>query len=95
MMDSLRRKFVIRNDKGLHARAAATLLSLVSRYDATVTLYRNGMKAECDSILSVLTLACPKDSELEVEVMGADAETALDEIGRLIEDGFGENGQDL
>ena len=93
-MDSLRRTFVICNDKGLHARAAATLVATASRFNASVSLYRNGMKAECDSILSVLTLACPKDSELIVEAEGAEAQTALEEIGRLIEDGFGENSED-
>lgn len=93
-MKQIRRTFVLTNDKGLHARAAALLVTAMARYDATVTLYHNELKAECDSILSVLTLACPKNSTLTVEVFGAEASQAMDEAARLIEGGFGENGDE-
>ncbi len=91
-MNPLRKSFIIPNEKGLHARAAALLVSTASRYKATVTLFREGMAAECDSILSVLTLACPQFSEIIVEITGEEAELAMENIGRLIEDGFGEHG---
>ena len=93
-MTHLSRTFIIKNDKGLHARAAALLVTAASRYNATVTLRRENMIAECDSILSVLTLACPKNSKIIVEVDGEEAHGAMQEIGELIEDGFGENGNE-
>ena len=93
-MTHLSRTFIIKNDKGLHARAAALLVTVASRYDATVTLRRGNLSAECDSILSVLTLACPKNSRITVEVEGFEADGAMQEIGDLIEDGFGENGNE-
>jgi phosphocarrier protein HPr len=93
-MTQLSRTFIIKNDKGLHARAAALLVTAAARYNATVTLRRENLIAECDSILSVLTLACPKNSQITVEVHGEEADGAMREIGNLIEDGFGENGNE-
>lgn len=93
-MTHLSKTFTIKNDKGLHARAAALLVTAASHYNATVTLRRENLSAECDSILSVLTLACPKNSKITVEIDGLEADGAMREIGDLIEDGFGENGNE-
>ncbi len=89
-MNQLTRTFLISNKKGLHARTAALLVQVAGRYDASVYLSRNGIKTECDSILSVLTLACPQYSTITVEIMGNEAEQAMAEISALIKKGFGD-----
>jgi phosphocarrier protein HPr len=93
-MKPLRQTFTIKNARGLHARAAAMLVQAAERRNASVYLYRDNLRADCKSILSVLTLACPQDSEITVEAVGEDAADVLEEIGRLIEHGFGEDGHD-
>ncbi|MCA9809368.1 MAG: HPr family phosphocarrier protein, partial [Candidatus Dadabacteria bacterium] len=42
------------------------------------------------SILGVLSLAAAKGSTIKVVTRGDDSESAMDEIGALIESGFGE-----
>ena len=92
MMEPLRQTFIIKNIRGLHARAAALLVQATERLNAAVYLYSGDLKADGKSILSVLSLACPQNSKITVEAFGEDAADVLNEIGRLIESGFGEDG---
>lgn len=89
----LERKVKIVNQLGLHARAAAQLVKLASSFQSSITLKRadNSVIADAKSILSVLTLAAPKGTEIFVNVEGVDEEKALDEIEKIFQNGFGEN----
>lgn len=89
----LERKVKIINQLGLHARAAAQLVKLASTFQSDITLKRadNSVIADAKSILSVLTLAAPKGTEIFVTVEGVDEEKAIDSIESIFQDGFGEN----
>jgi phosphocarrier protein HPr len=78
------REFELRNQYGLHARPAAMLVKLASRYDADVTVEKDGTKVSGKSILGLMTLEASFGSVLRVTAVGADAERALDEIEQLI-----------
>ncbi len=80
------------NALGLHARAAAQLVRLASRYRSTITLRRDdtGAFANAKSILSVLALAAPFGTELMFEVDGDDEREASDAISDIFAKGFGE-----
>jgi phosphotransferase system HPr (HPr) family protein len=54
--DSLARELPIINRKGLHARASAKFVQTVERYDAEVTVTRNGETVGGRSIMGLLTL---------------------------------------
>ena len=45
---------------------------------------------EGTSILSILTLACPRGTEIEVRIVGEDSEELLKELSELFEQKFGE-----
>jgi phosphocarrier protein HPr len=83
--------FTITNKLGLHARAAALLVQISNKFKSRIFLEREGKQVNGKSILGILTLACPKGSSLTVRAEGADEEKALEEIGRLIENKFGED----
>ncbi len=83
--------FTITNKLGLHARAAALLVQISNKFKARIFLEREGKQVNGKSILGILTLACPKGSSLTVRAEGVDEEKALEEIGRLIENKFGED----
>jgi phosphocarrier protein len=93
-MEALRQTFTIKNARGLHARAAALLVQAAERRKAVVYMYRDDLRADGKSILSVLSLACPQNSKITVEAIGEDAADVLNDIGRLIEDCFGEDGHE-
>jgi len=85
------KSFEIRNKLGLHARAAAKLVNVSNAYKADIFFERDGMEVNGKSLLSILNLACPKGSILSIKVEGLDAELAMEELRKLIEDKFGED----
>ena len=86
------KRLKIENDLGLHARAAARIVEMARSYKSKIFLKKDGHEEEVDgsNILSILTLACPKGSEIEVRVIGEDSEELLDDLSWLFEKKFGE-----
>lgn len=82
--------FVIVNELGLHARAAAKLVELAGRFRSVVKLEKEGQTADAKSIMGVLLLCGYKGATICVTATGDDAEAAVAAIGELIRDRFGE-----
>lgn len=87
----LRSTLRITNSRGLHARAAAKLVSLAERFSACLTVSRDGQKVPACSIMGLMMLGAGKGSEVVVEAEGWDAREALDAVAGLIEAGFHED----
>jgi phosphocarrier protein HPr len=85
-------KLKIVNQLGLHARAAAQLVHLANKFKSNIVIRRTDNKAGADakSILSILTLAATKGTELLLSVEGSDEQKAITAVRELIENGFGE-----
>ena len=86
----VKKKLKVKNELGLHARSAAMIVELAKRHNAKLYFKKGEQIIEGDSILSLLTLACPKGTELEVKAVGEDAQMLIDELTALFERGFGE-----
>jgi len=84
------KEFKIKNKLGLHARAAAQFVRLVSKFSSEIKVTKDGFNVNGKSILGVLSLAAIHGSTIMIEVKGKDAESALHEIEELVESGFGE-----
>jgi phosphocarrier protein len=78
------------NKLGLHARAAAKLVTLASKFAADVRVRKESREVSGKSIMGVMMLAAAKGSSITLIAEGEDAEQALDEIAALIADRFGE-----
>jgi phosphocarrier protein HPr len=89
-MTLARGKFEVRNKLGLHARAATKLVQLASRFPCEIVVSREGQEANAKSVMGVLLLCGSKGTLLDVVATGDNAEQAVDEIGRLISERFGE-----
>ncbi len=87
---AMERTVGIVNKLGLHARAAAKLVTLASKFEADITIRKDGREVSGKSIMGVLMLAAAKGSEITLIANGSDAEQALSELTRLIADRFGE-----
>ena len=85
------RELPIINRKGLHARATAKFVQCVERYDAEVTVTRNGETVGGTSIMGILTLGAGIGSTIVVTAEGAQADEVLDAIGALVANRFGED----
>ena len=84
------RDFVIINEKGMHARAAAEFTRVASRFKSGVFVSRDGIEVNGKSIMGVLMLAAYCGSTIRVRAEGEDAEAALDALEALVENKFGE-----
>jgi phosphocarrier protein len=82
--------YEIINDLGLHARAAAKLVRTASRFQSNVQVEKEGQRADAKSVMGVLLLCGQKGATVRVTAKGADAKEAVDAIGQLISDRFGE-----
>ena len=86
----LNREIEIINKLGLHARAAAKLVSCATAYRSEVHLLRNGQRVNGKSIMGVMMLAANQGTLLELEINGGDEEQAMEAIVTLIQERFGE-----
>lgn len=82
--------FTLKNQLGLHARAAARLVALLSQAEGDVWVRYGEREVNGKSILGLLTLSAPKSTAIEIEVEGETSQDILDAVATLIDDRFGE-----
>ena len=85
------RIFEIVNRKGLHARATAKFVQCAESFDAEIFVSRCGETVGGSSIMGILTLGAGIGSTITVSARGAQAQEALEGIGALIANRFGED----
>jgi len=78
------------NRKGLHARASAMFVKCVEKFDAEVTVTKDGQGVPGSSIMVLMMLTTGPGSITLIATEGSDAEAALDALTTLIEQGFNE-----
>lgn len=78
------------NRRGLHARAAAKLVTLAEQYSAEVEVSKDGQSVSARSIMGLMMLGAGMGSSITLSAEGFDAREALDAITALIEAGFHE-----
>ena len=71
------------NKRGLHARAAAKLVNLASRFQSDINLVINGEEVEGKSILGILMLGAPQGTQLTLRCNGEDEDEATEAIAQL------------
>jgi len=76
---------------GLHARAAAKLVTLATKFESDVRIRKDSREVSGKSIMGVMMLAAAKGSQITLIAEGEDAQQALDEMAALVADRFGED----
>jgi phosphocarrier protein HPr len=82
--------YMVRNRLGLHARAAALFVKTANRFASDVFLEKDGVEVNGKSIMGILMLAASKGSKITLKVDGKDAAEAIESLGKLFENKFGE-----
>jgi len=80
----------IPNIKGLHARAAAQIVSLSSQFDCDMIVSHKDKSASSLSLIKLLTLDAPKGSKIIISATGKQKKLAVEKMQELILNGFGE-----
>jgi phosphocarrier protein len=86
----VKKKIVIINKLGLHARAAVKFMNLANRFVSSVRIEKDGNEIDGKSILGILTLAAVQGSVITLKISGSDEEQALRALEKLIENKFQE-----
>ena len=81
---------LIRNRKGLHARASAKFVKCAEAFDAEVVVTRDGQSVGGTSIMGLMMLAAGPGTEIHLAASGPEAPEALEALVSLVENGFGE-----
>jgi phosphocarrier protein len=81
---------LIRNKKGLHARASAKFVKCAETFDAVIRVTRDGQTVGGSSIMGLMMLAAGQGTTIQIEADGPEAAGALAALEALVEDGFGE-----
>ena len=87
----LERELQITNRLGLHARAAAKLVQLLSGFRSQVTLTGRGREVNAKSIMGVLLLAAGPGVSLVIRAEGEDEAEVVEAAAALFERRFDED----
>jgi len=84
------REYKILNKLGLHARPASLFVKTASGFSSDITISKDGNVSDGKSIIGLMMLAAEQGASLSVTAHGEDAAEALDALGKLITNKFGE-----
>lgn len=86
----IEKKLEIINKLGLHARAAAKLTGVTSRFSSDIKIAKEGRQVDGKSIMSVMMLAASIGTELVFSIEGEDEADAMQAIETLVNNRFDE-----
>ncbi|MBB5053123.1 phosphocarrier protein [Afipia massiliensis] len=84
------RELPIINKRGLHARASAKFVQTAEKFDAELTVTRNGESVGGTSIMGLMMLSAGIGTTISVAASGREAQAAMDAITELLANKFGE-----
>jgi len=86
----IERKLLIANKLGLHARATARLVQVLSAFRSDATLVAKGREVNAKSIMGVMLLAAGHGTNVVLRLEGEDEEAAMEAAVALFERKFDE-----
>jgi phosphocarrier protein HPr len=81
---------LVKNRKGLHARASAKFVRCAELFEAEVRVTKDGTTVGGTSIMGLMMLGASIGTTLHLEAEGVDAAAALAALRALVDDLFGE-----
>ncbi|MDA5194567.1 HPr family phosphocarrier protein [Govanella unica] len=87
---ALERKLTITNKRGLHARASAKFVSTAGKFEARVTVAKDGVEVCATSIMGLMMLAAAPGDQILIRAEGPQAARAMDALAVLVVEKFGE-----
>lgn len=79
------RNIVVKNETGLHARPAASLVQFVKNFEGNVEIIKDGKTANAKSIFNVMALGISKGTEITLRIEGDNEQENLDKLIEFIE----------
>lgn len=86
----LKTNVILDNETGLHARPASEIAKVAMKYKCNINLIVDGKKINAKSPLMIMSAGIKKKSKIEIECNGQGENEAIQELGKLFENNFGE-----
>lgn len=86
----IEKKLKITNKLGLHARAAAKIVTLTNKFESSIIIYNQNKQADAKSIMKILMLAASKGTDVIITAKGNDEKLAINSLEALIQGNFDE-----
>lgn len=83
-MKKVRKKIVVENKLGLHARPAALFVQTANKFESHIVVEKDNEKVNGKSIMGILMLGAERGSSIIIEAEGQDAQEAIVELERLV-----------
>ncbi len=80
----------VKNQKGIHARAAAAFVKAIENMEVDCEVERIGQCVDGCSIMGLMMLAAAKGTTIKITTKGKDCKKAMDALKKLINDKFNE-----
>lgn len=86
----LQQEVIVSNSLGIHARPAALIVQLSSKFTSDIWLDKDGLTANAKSIMSVMMLGAGHKSKIIIRADGAQEQEAVEALVQLFDSKFNE-----
>lgn len=86
----IKKKFLIKNKIGLHARPASSFVDLASKFKSKVKIVFEDTEVNAKSIISVLSLGLGKGDKFTLIIKGTDEKKAMNKLEQFIKNNLRE-----
>lgn len=83
-MAVIKKKIIVKNKQGLHARPAALFVQIANKFDSRITVRRDKEEVNGKSIMGILMLGAENGSSIIIEAEGIDAHLAIIELEKVV-----------
>ena len=93
MADTIRRierEVTIPNPQGLHARPVLRFVDLASKFGSSIRVHKRDTSVDGKSPMEMMLLEATQGTVLKIVAEGEDCQQAVEELSKLVGDGFGE-----
>ena len=87
----IQKEITLTNRLGLHARPAAMVVQLASKFKSEIKLKKEDVEVNAKSIMGVMMLAAEMGSKIFIRAEGEDEAQAVEALAELFDDKFGED----
>ena len=86
----VQRQLLVVNPMGMHARPAALVAKLAIQFRSEIVLVKGNQRVDAKGVIDLMTLSAEQGSNLLLEARGIDAQSAVDAIEKLFQNGLGD-----
>lgn len=81
----LKKTVEVKNPLGLHARPASIFVRIANKFQSDIHVMKDDETVNGKSMMGILTLAVEQGASVELEIIGSDAEQAMQKLEAFLQ----------